>query len=162
MDGFGQNRRRMPLAAAVVGSLAEHQLQGKPTEQFLRFEFPLSASTRSKLSTGTYTDLRFKILLNVATGAGPWLLDRLWVGDSASGGGGTGGSGGAGGSGGTGGVSGAGGTSGNAGSAGSSDRDVTFRIVTPKGVLPADVAVGAANSLRLNDRVSLKLANGAG
>src|SRR5687767_10946767 len=75
--------------------LAEHQLQGKPTEQFLRFEFPLSASTRSKLSTGTYTDLRFKILLNVASGPGPWLIDRLWVGDAGSGG--SGGSGGAGG-----------------------------------------------------------------
>jgi RHS repeat-associated protein len=91
--------------------LAEYQLQGRSTEQFLRFEFPLSASTRSKLSTGTYTDLRFKILLNVASGPGPWLFDRLWVGDAGSGG--SGGSGGAGGNTGAslGGQSGSGGTS---------------------------------------------------
>lgn len=80
--------------------LAEHQLQGRPTEQFLRFEFPLSPSTQAKLSTGTYADLRFKIVLNVENGAGPWLFDRLWIGDSGPNG--TGGAGGGGGSGGSG------------------------------------------------------------
>src|SRR5690606_22675943 len=86
--------------------VAEHQLTGSPTGQFLRFEFPLSASTRQKLSTGTYTDLRVKVLLNVETGAGPWLVDRLWV--TEPGGGGTGGSS-------------SGGTGGTAGQAGSSN-----------------------------------------
>lgn len=88
--------------------LAEHQLSGKPTGQFLRFEFPLSESTRQKLSTGSYSDLRFKILLNVETGVGPWLIDRLWVTDAENGG--SLGSGGAA-SGGTAGTTGQGGTS---------------------------------------------------
>lgn len=65
--------------------LAEYPLQGRATEQFLRFEFPLSASTRTKLSTGAYSDLRFKVVLNVASAPGPWLLDRLWVGDPVPG-----------------------------------------------------------------------------
>jgi RHS repeat-associated protein len=100
--------------------LAEHQLQGKPTEQFLRFEFPLPASTRSKLSTGSYTDLRFKVLLNVASGPGPWLLDRLWVGDP-----GPGGSGGSGGAGGNAGASG-GGQAGSGGAASASEPTLGF------------------------------------
>jgi hypothetical protein len=197
-----------PSQGLPYQALTQYQLQGRPTEQFLRFEFPLPASVRTKLSTGTYSDLRFNILLNVATGPGPWLLDRLWVGDAAggsggSGGGGTGGTsgsagagsstggagsggGGAGsggggtsgagsGGGGTGGAgSGGGGTGGagsggagsggggSSGSAGSGGQDVTFRIVTPKGIAPAQVALAATNSLRLNDAVSLVLANGTG
>jgi RHS repeat-associated protein len=107
--------------------LAEYQLQGKATEQFLRFEFPLSASTQQKLSTGTYSDLRFKILLNVADGVGPWLLDRLWV--TASTGGGAGGAGGSsiGGSGGTGSTAGvAGSAAGSAGVSSANDSILGF------------------------------------
>lgn len=143
--------------------LAEYQLQGRATEQFLRFEFPLSASTRSKLSTGTYSDLRFKILLNVASGAGPWLLDRLSIGDASSAGGAAGSSGaGSGGTGGGAGANNAGAGGASAGSAGASAREVTFRIVTPIGVAPSDVALAAANTIRINDGVSLVLANGTG
>jgi len=202
-----------PSQGLPYQALTQYQLQGRPTEQFLRFEFALPANVRTKLSTGTYSDLRFNILLNVASGPGPWLLDRLWVADPGGGGSGGGGGAGGGGSGttagggagggssgaagsaGSGGISGSSGTSGaggsagaggnaaggnaeggiagvggssgsagagTAGSGGSSDREVTFRIVTPQGVTPAQVAVGAASSLRLNDGVSLVLANGTG
>jgi len=97
-------------------ALQQYQLQGRPTNQFLRFDFPLSAATRAKLSTGTYSDLRVRVLLNVPQGAGPWLLDRLSVGSSGGGGsGGAGGSGGTSGSSGTAGSSGKGGTGGAAG-----------------------------------------------
>jgi hypothetical protein len=91
-------------------ALAERPLQGQPLGQFVRFEFPLSASTQQKLSTGSYTDLRFKLLLNVPSGAGPWLVDRLAVGDAGGGSGGSGGT-----SGGT-----SGGSEGQAGSSGTS------------------------------------------
>jgi hypothetical protein len=54
------------------------------------------------------------------------------------------------------------GASGAGGTSTSSIRDVTFRIVTPKGVTPGEVALGAANSLQVRDGVALVLSNGTG
>ncbi len=59
------------------------------------------------------------------------------------------------------GASGTGGTSTTSTST-SSSRDVTFRIVTPKGVTPGEVALGAANSLQVRDGVALVLSSGTG
>lgn len=116
-------------------ALAEHQLQGRPIDQFLRFEFPLSAATRNRLSTGTYADLRFKVLLNVAAGAGPWLLDRLWVGEPASGGGGSGGAG-------------------ASGGGGPTSESLLLSVHLPQGVQAGDFAVAAQGGpLLLGDGV---------
>lgn len=131
--------------------LAEHQLQGKPTDQFLRFEFPLSVSTRNKLSTGTYTDLRFKIVLNVENGPGPWLFDRLWVGDSGpDGNGGSGGSS----SGGTAGASG-GGQSGSSGTSSVNDPILGFEApanwTTSAGILTSsDTHIEGQHSVQVS------------
>jgi RHS repeat-associated protein len=134
--------------------LAEHQLQGKATDQFLRFEFPLSAATRQTLSTGTYADLRFKILLNVASGPGPWLLDRLWLGEPAPNG--NGGSGGAGGSsGGSAGASG-GGQSGSAGTSSVNDPILGFEAPT---YWTTSAGVLESSETRVDGQHSVQLSN---
>jgi RHS repeat-associated protein len=137
-----------PSQGLFFESLAEYQLQGQPTDQFVRFQFPLSSSTRSKLSTGTYSDLKLKIFLNVASGAGPWLLDRLTVSDaSASGAGGANSVGGGGGAA-NGGVAGAA-TSGAGGSAqagsSSTSNDATL------GFESASLWAPSAGTLSLSD-----------
>jgi hypothetical protein len=54
------------------------------------------------------------------------------------------------------------GASGTGGTSTSSIRDVTFRIVTPKGVTPGEVALSAANSLQVRDGVALVLSMAPG
>jgi hypothetical protein len=152
-----------------------------PLDAFLRFTFALPSSVRTKLS-GSYSDLRVKVMLNVPQAAGPWLIDRLSFGGTppgtagAGGGSSTGGASGAGASSGSNG-SGTAGTSGSAGSAGtigsagapggngpctfssptnSATTRKSLHIDVPRGIRPEEIAVGATSgALRVNDGVKV-------
>lgn len=144
-----------PSQAIWYEELAEYQLTGRSTDQFLRFNFPLPAATREKLS-GTYSDLRFKILLNVPSGAGPWLIDRLSVSEASNGG--------SGGQGGTGaGTSGAGtsgaGTAGQAGAVGSTSSNAAVLGFEDPVLWSNSLGAKIASDQRLEGAHSLQLSD---
>jgi len=68
--------------------LGQKDLTGLPLGSFQRLEFAVPPSVVTALGSGTYSDLRFTIGLNVP-GAGPYLLDDLSFGGGGNGGVGT-------------------------------------------------------------------------
>lgn len=63
--------------------IGQRELTGMPLGSFQTISFQLSDAQLAALG-GTYSDLRFKIVLNVPQGAGPYLLDDLRVGPDGS------------------------------------------------------------------------------
>jgi hypothetical protein len=55
------------------------ELAGLPTGQFNRLTMVLPSGVRQALSAQPYTDLRFRVVLNVAHNASAYLFDRLWL-----------------------------------------------------------------------------------
>jgi RHS repeat-associated protein len=185
---------RVVLVSQSLGlfweDLGEMSLANVPLDSFNRYTFSLSSAVRSKLST-QYNDLRINVVLNVPSGAGPWLIDRLAFSSSGNGtggsGGGTGsgrtsgggrggqsasggrsgGSGGIVGSGGSGGMSGGGaGTSGASGSGGAGGTGpaalLPFFVRAPLQHRTKDVAFSAQGSLEIHDGVRVLGPGGQG
>lgn len=63
--------------------IGQVELTGKAVDQFLTLSFPLPANLKTALGT-TYSDLRLKVVLNVPSGNGAYLLDNLQLGQGAA------------------------------------------------------------------------------
>jgi RHS repeat-associated protein len=168
---------KVPSRSIYYADLGTQQITSSNLGQYRRYTFALTTAQKQALSA-TYSDLTVEVKLNVPNAQGPWLLDRIQFGqpdefdagapDSGSsstsdggpstGGSSAGGSSGQGGTGASSGTSGAGG--GNSGSGGSGGlppgTDIEFKIVTPKGVTPHQVALGAEWGLRVHDGVKIQ------
>jgi hypothetical protein len=57
--------------------LGQQQLDGSTLDRFRRVEVNLPDDVKATLSTGTYGDLRVKVILTVPQGSGPYVLDRF-------------------------------------------------------------------------------------
>jgi hypothetical protein len=68
----------LPSQGVYAQSLGEKALSG-PAGSFQRLEFVVPDALLAKLR-GTYSDLKLKIVANLPSAAGPWLVDRLSVG----------------------------------------------------------------------------------
>jgi RHS repeat-associated protein len=169
---------KLPSRSIYYADLGTQQISASNVGQYQRYTFSLTAAQKQALSA-TYSDLTLEVKLNVPNAQGPWLLDRIQFGqpdefdagapDSGSsgtsdggpsnGGSSAGGSSSQGGSGASSGSSGSGGSPGGGGSGGSElppGTDVEFKIVTPKGVNPNQVALGTEWGLRVHDGVRIQ------
>ena len=76
--GFAQVFVSVPSKGINNVQLGQHELTGRPLNQFMRLDFNLSQDLVNKLSAGGYNDFRAKVVLNVPSNAtGTYLLDNL-------------------------------------------------------------------------------------
>lgn len=142
----------LPSAGISNRPLGHQELTGLPLDSFQRVQFALSAADRASLG-GTYSDLTFKLVLNVPQGSGQYLFDRLSLGQP---GGGSGGSGGAGG--GSAGSSGSG-AGGSTGGAAVLTDTLEVKVVLPLGRDPGRVGLGVTADVYIADRAKLVSSN---
>lgn len=143
----------LPSAGIFNRSLGHKELTGLPLDSFQRVQFELPADVRASLG-GAYSDLTFKLVLNVPTGNGQYLFDRLSLGQQTSGGGGGGGAAGTGSSGGAGVAGSAGG-----GAAPVPTETLEVKVVLPLGRDPGRVGLGVTSDVYVADRAKLVSSN---
>ena len=118
--------------------VGQKDLLGLPLDTFNHVEFSLPTDVLAALGR-TYTDLRFQLVLNVPSGTGTYLFDRLFVATATapSQDGGTGGSG------------------------GQPGTPTTVSIILPPGATSQTLALAADGTLLIDDRASVQLPSGA-
>jgi len=57
--------------------IGQQELSGATLDRFRRVEVPVPDDVKTVLASGSYSDLRVKIILTVPQGSGPYLLDRF-------------------------------------------------------------------------------------
>jgi hypothetical protein len=131
-------------------------LASVPVGQYTRLTYSVPPAVETLLES-SYSDLRFKVVVNGPAFPTPYLLDNIVIRESTPPGGvgGAGGVGGVGGAPGTGGTGAGGAGSGSGGNAGSGGE--VFSLHYPQGQTRESMFLSASNYLQINDRVTVNL-----
>jgi hypothetical protein len=146
---------RIPSQGLTWQELGIYTLSGRAANTFHTVSFSIPASLEAALE-GSYTDLEFRIIINVPQTNAAYLIDNIDIASSSQGVGGAGGSGG-GGSGGAG-AAGVGGTAAGSGGGGVITTD-TLSIVLPTGIQPHQAFMSSSDRLQVDARVTLGTPN---